>query len=76
MEEASPGFSYQLLEGVLRKAGVRGQVEIAESMLRMEGYNNSDGEWLGGWVFGWVGGWVGGWLGGWVVGWVFGWEDG
>ena len=43
MESKNPGFSYQLLKAVIQKAGVENRVEIAESILRMEGSNHSDG---------------------------------
>jgi len=42
VEEQHPGFSYDLIKGVLRRAEVQGQVEMTECLLRLEGLNNSD----------------------------------
>lgn len=42
MEATNPGFSFQLVGAVLRRAGVEGRVDIAESILRMEANNHSD----------------------------------
>ena len=44
METQYPGFSYDLIRGVLKRAEVQNQVDMTESLLRLEGLNNSDGE--------------------------------
>ena len=43
MESQHPGFAYDMIKGILRKAEVQGQVDMNECILRLEGLNNSDG---------------------------------
>ena len=43
VEAEHPGFSYDLIKGILRKAEVMESVDMTESLLRMEGMNNSRG---------------------------------
>eukprot|EP00920_Eleutheroschizon_duboscqi_P000128 GHVT01000502.1.p1 GENE.GHVT01000502.1~~GHVT01000502.1.p1 ORF type:complete len:209 (+),score=5.48 GHVT01000502.1:444-1070(+) len=42
VETEHPGFAYDLVKGVLKKAEVQGQVDMTEAMLRMEGMHNAE----------------------------------
>jgi len=41
-EAQHPGFAYALTKGILQRAEMEGQVDMAESLLRLEGMNNLD----------------------------------
>merc|ERR1711976_720690 len=41
VEAQHPGFSYDIIKGVLRQAEVSGRVDMTECLLRLEGINNS-----------------------------------
>ena len=43
VEAQHPGFSYDLIKGILRRSDVLGGVDMTECLLRLEGLNNSDG---------------------------------
>ncbi|ESN94827.1 hypothetical protein HELRODRAFT_87639 [Helobdella robusta] len=42
VESAHPGFTYQLIKSILKKAEVDNQVDMCECLLRIEGSNNSN----------------------------------
>lgn len=44
VEENHPGFSYELVREVLRKAEVENHVDMPEALLRLEGMNDSNGK--------------------------------
>ncbi len=44
VEAQHPGFTYDLIKGILRRGDVLGAVDMTECLLRLEGLNNSDGE--------------------------------
>ncbi|XP_064615455.1 programmed cell death protein 10-A-like [Liolophura sinensis] len=42
VEQTYPGFAYDFVKGLLLKAGLQGQIDMCESLLRLEGLNESD----------------------------------
>ena len=46
VEAQHPGFSYDIIKGVLRQAEVAGRVDMTECLLRLEGINNSSGNYI------------------------------
>ena len=46
VEAQHPGFSYDLIKGILRRGDVLGGVDMTECLLRLEGLNNSDGMYI------------------------------
>lgn len=44
VEQTYPGFAYDFVKGLLLKAGLQGQIDMCESLLRLEGLNESDGK--------------------------------
>ena len=43
VEDNHPGFAYDLVKAILRKADMTGSVDMSEALLRLEGTNNSRG---------------------------------
>ena len=41
VEAQHPGFSYDLIRGLLRTAEIQGRIDMTECLLRLEGSNNS-----------------------------------
>ena len=42
-EAQNPGFTYDLVNGILKKAEVDNRVDMTECLLKLEGTNNSTG---------------------------------
>jgi hypothetical protein len=43
VEAEYPGFAYEVIKGVLQHAEIANQIDMTESLLRLEGINNSTG---------------------------------
>ena len=43
VEHVHPGFTYDLVKGLLQKLDVAGEFDMCEALLRLEGRNNSEG---------------------------------
>ena len=44
VEDQHPGFSYELVKGLLLRSDLDNSVDMTEALLRLEGTNNSRGQ--------------------------------